>query len=576
MSKRFLYFVIILALRVFSSCSFYVEEEKPKGLSIYPSDTLTIESSITPFTVNCGELWDISSLPDWAHIASIEQSEHSLYEWDVLLSCSSNQFGYDRSGEMEINTNSQSKTLTLYQFGGKGEYTPLTGIQLDKSVLEMTVGDYMNLFASFIPENASEKSLWWVSNNTDVATVTSQGLVQGISPGTATITVTTADKNITAICQVSILAIGVESISLNTTDLWLKPGETFSLEATVIPSDASNKNVTYLTSDRTVASVDSYGKVTAVSQGIAYITAVSSDNPLKKATCSVRVSYSPQNTARIAPKTEYVTVDNSVSKDYSVEVMGRVDNRYHYYLDDMLFRDYLKIVDYSEDSEPLLIDLKTITSMSSASSVVAPTSPIGLRRLNEDKTVANLATDNKYRWGTFNGLEFLVATRLIYAAQQGPQVLVDSATVRVWTKNPIPVFEGGDRLVVEHGNGRLLSANIVANLIIKDLNGISLNDSSGLRQIGYDEETSEVVVNYDQALWYSTIKDIKVISGAQFLEDLDLSWDANKPGTLNLRLKQDSIVTPIIIEVPVRLTHMLSRDLYWQNIAYVTVMFVEK
>ena len=576
MSKRFLYFVIILALRVFSSCSFYVEEEKPKGLSIYPSDTLTIESSITPFTVNCGELWDISSLPDWAHIASIEQSEHSLYEWDVLLSCSSNQFGYDRSGEMEINTNSQSKTLTLYQFGGKGKYTPLTGIQLDKSVLEMTVGDHMNLFATFIPENASEKSLWWMSNNTDVATVTYQGLVQGISPGAATITVTTADKNISATCEVSVLAIGVDSINLNTTDLWLKPGETFTLEATVFPQDATNNNVTYSSSDRTVASVDSYGKVTAVSQGIAYITVVSSDNPLKKATCSVRVSYSPQITARIAPKTEYVTVDNAESKDYSVEVKGHVDNRYHYYLDDMFFRDYIKVVDYSEVSEPLLIDLKTITSMSSAYSVVAPTSPIGLKRLNEDKTVANLATDMKYKWGTFNGLEFLVATRLISAAQQGPQVLVDSATVRVWTKNPIPVFDGGDMLVVEHGNGRLLSANIVANLNIKDLNGISLNNSSGLRQIGYDEETKEVVVNYDQALWYGNIYDFNIISGVQYLEYSDLSWDVNKRGTLNLRLKQDIIDSPIIIEVPVNLTHMFDQRLDWRHTAWVTVMFVEQ
>ena len=102
------------------------------------------------------------------------------------------------------------------------------------------------------------------------------------------------------------------------------------------------------------------------------------------------------NPAKIAPKTAYVTVDNAETKDYSVEVKGDVDttagaaNRYHYFLKDMPFKDYLKVVDYAETSEELKIDLKTVTKMVAGNEVTPEfTTPIALARLNEDKTVAN-------------------------------------------------------------------------------------------------------------------------------------------------------------------------------------------
>ena len=134
----------------------------------------------------------------------------------------------------------------------------------------------------------------------------------------------------------------------------------------------------------------------------------------------------------------------------------------------------------------------------------------------------------------------------------------------------------GKVLVVEHEKDQLASANIAANLEIKDLNGIALNDSLGLRPIGYDAKAKEVVVNYDQVLQYADIKDIKVISGAQYIEELLLSWDADKAGVLNLQLNQGTIVEPIILEVPVTLTHMLDRGLGDAVKAVVTVKFVEK
>ena len=285
------------------------------------------------------------------------------------------------------------------------------------------------------------------------------------------------------------------------------------------------------------------------------------------------------NPAKIAPKAAYVTVDNAETKDYSVEVKGDVDttagaaNRYHYFLKDMPFKDYLKVVDYAETSEELKIDLKTVTKMVAGNEVTPEfTTPIALARLNEDKTVANLGNDANYKWNTYDSLQFAVAAVLFPVADNTAKV--DSATVRLWTKNPIPVFNGGKVLVVEHEKDQLASANIAANLEIKDLNGIALNDSTGLRAIGYDAKAKEVVVNYDQTLQYANIEDIKVISGAQYIEELLLSW--GPAGVLNLQLNQGTIVEPIILEVPVTLTHMLDRGLGDAVKTTVTVKFIEK
>ena len=286
------------------------------------------------------------------------------------------------------------------------------------------------------------------------------------------------------------------------------------------------------------------------------------------------------NPAMIAPKAAYVTVDDAVLKNYSVEVKGDVDttagaaNRYHYYIKDMPVKDYIKVVDYAEDSEELKVDLKTITEMVAGNSVAEDfTSPIALARLNEDKTTANLGDDANYKWDTYDSLQFAVAAVLIPVAD--PDSKVDSATIRLWTKNPIPIFDGGDILIVEHEKDQLASANIAAALNIVDLNGISLNDENGLRPIGYDADADEVVVNYDQMLQYGNIEDFELIGGADYIEELLLSWDTQKTGVLNLQLNQGVIVEPIIIKIPVTLSHMLDRGLENTKV-YVTVKFVEK
>ena len=87
----------------------------------------------------------------------------------------------------------------------------------------------------------------------------------------------------------------VTGVALNKTSLELTEGETFTLEATIAPTDATNQNVTWESSKPAVASVDQNGKVTAQAEGEATITVTTNDGS-KQATCTVKVNLLPSPT----------------------------------------------------------------------------------------------------------------------------------------------------------------------------------------------------------------------------------------------------------------------------------------
>ena len=125
-----------------------------------------------------------------------------------------------------------------------------------------------------------------------IATVDQSGNVTAVGAGTTTIhAVATSNQDIYATCQVTAVAatIAVTGISLNKTSLSLTEGASEKLLATVSPSNATNKSVTWSSSDDSVATVDASGNVTAVKAGDATITVRTTDGG-KTASCSVNVT----------------------------------------------------------------------------------------------------------------------------------------------------------------------------------------------------------------------------------------------------------------------------------------------
>jgi uncharacterized protein YjdB len=164
----------------------------------------------------------------------------------------------------------------------------VTSVSLNVSTFPLTTGNTYQLVATVLPSGATNKAVSWSSSNGSVATVNSSGLVTGVASGTATITVTTADGNYTATATATV-TVGVASVSLNVSTATLSIAQTVQLVATVLPSNASNKSVTWSTNNSGVATVNSSGLVTAVAGGVAVITVRTSDGSYT-ATTTVTVS----------------------------------------------------------------------------------------------------------------------------------------------------------------------------------------------------------------------------------------------------------------------------------------------
>ena len=168
------------------------------------------------------------------------------------------------------------------------EPTPVASVVLDQAELTLTVEETATLVATVLPEDATDKSVIWASDNEDVATVV-DGIVTAVAAGTATITVTTVDGNLTATCEVTVVTpvVAVTSVTLDLTELTLTVPETAILVATVLPEDATDKSVTWASNNEDVATVVD-GVVTAVAAGTATITVTTVDGNLT-ATCAVTV-----------------------------------------------------------------------------------------------------------------------------------------------------------------------------------------------------------------------------------------------------------------------------------------------
>lgn len=171
------------------------------------------------------------------------------------------------------------------------ENISVSSVALSDTTLTMSTASPVSLTATISPSNATNQNVSWSSSDTSVATVSS-GEITGLKAGTTTITVTTEDGNKTATCEVSVTSgsIAVTGVTLNQSALSMYVDDTANLTASISPSGASNKNVTWSTTNSAVATINN-GTVTAVSSGTATITVTTSDGGFT-ASCDVSVSVS--------------------------------------------------------------------------------------------------------------------------------------------------------------------------------------------------------------------------------------------------------------------------------------------
>ena len=156
----------------------------------------------------------------------------------------------------------------------------------DKTVT-MGLNQTRQLQVKIAPSDTTNKNVQWTSSNNSVATVDSNGVVISKNSGSTIITATTHNGLKTEFFIE--VETPVTNITLNSNEINLNPGGTFKLDATVNPSNASNKNIKWISANESIATVDQSGNVTADVAGTTYISAVSADGKVI-ATCTVNVS----------------------------------------------------------------------------------------------------------------------------------------------------------------------------------------------------------------------------------------------------------------------------------------------
>lgn len=168
----------------------------------------------------------------------------------------------------------------------------VSGITLNNSTLSLTTGQNFTLQAMLSPSNATNKEVTWESSDAGVAAVSKDGVVTAKKAGKATIVAKAADesgKYASCVVTVTEAKKEVTGVTLNKSSLNLGVGGSEVLSATVLPADATNKQVTWLSSTPSIATVSQSGVVTGVKEGTTQISVITADGS-KTAICSVTVS----------------------------------------------------------------------------------------------------------------------------------------------------------------------------------------------------------------------------------------------------------------------------------------------
>ena len=251
------------------------------GAALTVGDTLTLTKTIYPSdATNQAVTWTSSA----ASVASVDSNGKITAKTagSAVITCKSVS---DNSVVGICNVTVKAKVQTPTEI-------KVSTISLNKTTAGLVKGKTLQLTATVTPTNATNKVVTWSTSNKNVAMVSENGLVTAKSAGTAIITCTAKDgSNVKATCKITVKnpVVKITKVTLNKTTATLAPKETLTLKATVTPTNATNKAVTWKSSNTKIATVSSSGKVTAKAAGTVTITCTAKDGSGKKATCKIIV-----------------------------------------------------------------------------------------------------------------------------------------------------------------------------------------------------------------------------------------------------------------------------------------------
>ncbi len=398
-----------------------------------------------------------------------------------LAACSSS------TSESESSSSSASESES-----SSSSVVEVTGISLNQSKVTLDVGDTVTLTATVSPEDVTEDyTITWSTSKKKVASVSDDGVVTAKKEGTAVITASV--NGYSAECTVTVNAeeVSVTSVSLNKEALYLTVDGTYTLTANILPSDATNQNVTWSTADSGVASVSSSGVVTGVATGSTTVTVTTEDGSYTDS-CSVEVSSSSVAVTGVSLNYDALSlsVGDSVTLSATIEPYNATNSNVSW---------------SSSDTSVVSVDSGTVTALAIGNSDVTVTTDDGSYTATCTITVSEEESNGSYTPDTSDTDILIITEAGEYTLERDyKQVYVNAA----------------DADVVVNLNGYTLENSENSPIYVYTCNSIDISANSGTTS--YIKDTRET---------YTTDDDSQG-KGAIYVEDGDLTLKGK--GTLYL------------------------------------------
>ena len=270
-NKFFALFTILLSISLITTYS--CKKEKVKSVSVtevglnktsttlIEGETETLVATVMPENAtDKSVVWESGN--ESAATVSQEGLVTAVGEGKATITVKTNDGGFSASCEVTV----------------KKKVIAVTGVKLSAESMTLREGDRGTLTATVEPANATNKNVEWWTSDLDVVSVTStsggsNGYVEARKAGKATVTVKTEDGEFSASCEITVekKEVPVTGITIEPSSLKLPAGDTYSLIPHVQPSDATNQDIKWLSTNESVATVNAEGKVTAVAAGSAEV-----------------------------------------------------------------------------------------------------------------------------------------------------------------------------------------------------------------------------------------------------------------------------------------------------------------
>ena len=280
---------------VFQNCTIYVPHDlidSYKERQYYKNATILPEKEITSLSINAKDGYYVGDDFQLSAAYTPLDATDKFIEWntlnsDIVALSKDGKAICKQYGKATITASTSYDKLSTNMDMWVYEHT--TGVKLDTTKVSMLVGDHYVVKAEVFPLEFSDGKVSWRTTDEKVAVVDNQGRILAKGAGSCEVICTTTDRGYVATCKVEV-KISVGSVDVMVDSVEMRIGEVGQLKATVLPSDASDKRLQWISSNDSVVKVNDNGVIEALKSGSAYIKAISLDNPTATDSCLVVVA----------------------------------------------------------------------------------------------------------------------------------------------------------------------------------------------------------------------------------------------------------------------------------------------